>query len=340
MADRHIHFVGSIGLEDAETVFRALGEAVGTRAPRYPDGEPGARDYWIRWQKAVFDANPVLVPGESKDPYGDRIDRPYYRLRDGVSPEAVEFGPLGYAAAAAESYAIFRRLKEQGAVPPATRFQVSLPSAVAVTWGFVVPAESALLEPAYERAMLAEAAAVAAAVPADELAIQWDVCQEVLGADGGIELFYDDGIEGSLARLARLSAAVPEAAQLGFHLCYGDPGHKHIIEPRDTATTTAFANGICAGAPRRVDWIHLPAPRDRDDEAYYAPLAGLELAPETELILGLVHHTDGIEGTRRRMDAAIKTVDGFGVATECGFGRRDPATIPELLKIHVEAAGH
>ena len=36
MADRHIHFVGSIGLEDAETVFRALGEAVGTRAPRDP----------------------------------------------------------------------------------------------------------------------------------------------------------------------------------------------------------------------------------------------------------------------------------------------------------------
>jgi hypothetical protein len=31
-------------------------------------------------------------------------------------------------------------------------------------------------------------------------------------------------------------------------------------------------------------------------------------------------------------------VDGFGVATERGFGRRDPATVPDLLDLHAAAA--
>ena len=58
-----IDFVGSIPLESAETVFRALAASVGERASRWLDGETGERAsrwldgetgeraYWIRWQK-------------------------------------------------------------------------------------------------------------------------------------------------------------------------------------------------------------------------------------------------------------------------------------------------
>jgi hypothetical protein len=53
-------------------------------------------------------------------------------------------------------------------------------------------------------------------------------------------------------------------------------------------------------------------------------------------VLGLVHHTDGVAGTRARMATADKFVSEYDVATECGFGRRDPATIPDLLRIHRE----
>jgi hypothetical protein len=56
------------------------------------------------------------------------------------------------------------------------------------------------------------------------------------------------------------------------------------------------------------------------------------------LCLGLVHHTDGVEGTRRRIAAAERFVSGFSIATECGFGRRRPETIAELLQIHTEVA--
>ena len=42
--------------------------------------------------------------------------------------------------------------------------------------------------------------------------------------------------------------------------------------------------------------------------------------------------------TRRRLAAAEKRVKDFSIATECGFGRRLPETIPELLAIHAEVA--
>ncbi len=80
-------------------------------------------------------------------------------------------------------------------------------------------------------------------------------------------------------------------------------------------------------------------PRDRDDTAYFEPLRSLQLRPETELYLGLVHYTDGVEGTRRRLATGTQFCPEFWLATECGFGRRDPATIPDLLRIHCEVAG-
>jgi hypothetical protein len=36
---------------------------------------------------------------------------------------------------------------------------------------------------------------------------------------------------------------------------------------------------------------------------------------------------------------AEKFAPEFSIATECGFGRRRPETIPELLRIHAEVAG-
>ena len=80
----------------------------------------------------------------------------------------------------------------------------------------------------------------------------------------------------------------------------------------------------------------MPVPRDRTDDAYYAPLKKLALHSTTRLILGLVHYTDGVAGSRKRIVAAERHVKDFDIATECGFGRRDPSTIAELLRIHRE----
>ena len=101
---------------------------------------------------------------------------------------------------------------------------------------------------------------------------------------------------------------------------------------------TPFPSAVSTGVKREINWIHMPMPRNRTDDAYFAPLRRLQLHPETELYLGLVHFTDGVEGTRRRVAVAQKVVADFGVATECGMGRRNPETIPELLRIHSKVA--
>ena len=341
MPKRGIHFVGSLGMDDAEAGFRALASHIGEGAKRYPDGEPGDRANWIRFQIGMFEAHPEieLVRRKEMQAGGEQFDRPYYRSVDNIVPGEIDFGTLGYADAAIASYGVFNRLKSEGVISSAIRFQVCLPTPAAVLGGFIDPEQQAAIEPAYERAMLAEVERISAAIPNNELSIQWDIAHEPISAEGGGPgLYYEEIYEGTIDRVCRLSDAVPDAVELGLHLCYGDPGHKHVIEPSDLSICVQFTNGFAAGTKRKINWVHMPIPRDRDDDDYFAPLADIKLSPETELILGLVHHTGGIEATLRRMETATKYIPDFGVATECGLGRRKPETLSELFDIHVIAA--
>jgi hypothetical protein len=82
--------------------------------------------------------------------------------------------------------------------------------------------------------------------------------------------------------------------------------------------------------------LHLPVPKDRTDDAYFAPLKGLQLAAGTQLYLGLLHEDDEA-GDKTRAAAARRSVADFGVATECGWGRKDPARVPGLIATHARA---
>jgi len=99
-----------------------------------------------------------------------------------------------------------------------------------------------------------------------------------------------------------------------------------------------ISNMLSKKVRRPLAWIHMPVPRDRADDAYFRPLSDLRIASETELYLGLMHLTGGIEGYRRRVNVAKRHRSDFGIATECGMGRRPPESIPELLKLHALAA--
>lgn len=337
---RPVHLVGSLGFDDAESAFRAVAETLGPRAPRYPDGEPGARNYWIRWQQQTFDAHPDFELREVRniEGYKDAKKRPYFAIRDGADRANLHFEKLGYADEALKSWAIFKRLKEDGTIPTGVRFMVALPTACALVGGFVGPEDQAIAEPAIEDAFRREIETMVAEIPPDQLAIQWDCAWEPVGIDGGPPLYYDDPVGGSIERFNRQAGFVPEPVEMGFHLCYGDPGHKHIVEPPSLETCVTLANGIAAGSPRPVNWIHMPVPRDRSDDAYFKPLDDLKLRDETTLYVGLVHYTDGVEGAAARMKAADAHAKDYGIATECGFGRREPETIPTLLQLHVSIA--
>jgi hypothetical protein len=342
-----VHFVGSIPLSSAEAVFRAVAETVGPYAHRIPDGETGERTGWVGFQVPMlmrhpsFELVPSVAPGEGAGAVdnvvrgdSENYTRPVFRLRDDADPAALTFGDLGYAKAATASYAIFKTLKSAGDIAEQTRFQVCLPTPLAPLLMFVAPADRLRVEPAYEAAMLAELERLIAAVPAAELAVQWDVAPEMALLEGVWPAPFDDVEKGVLDRLVRLGSAVPPGAELGFHLCYGDLGHEHFVQPKDAALLTRIANGITAGLSRPVRWIHLPVPRDRDDDGYFAPLRDLRLPEGTDLFLGLIHNTDGVEGARRRIAAARRYVPVFGIGTECGFGRRPAETVPGLLELH------
>ena len=98
-----------------------------------------------------------------------------------------------------------------------------------------------------------------------------------------------------------------------------------------------MANAAHSAVTRPVDFYHMPVPRNRDDTAYFAPLTDLAIG-DAKLFLGLIHHTDGVAGAQRRVQTAHQYRSDFGIATECGFGRRPAETIPELLRIHREVA--
>jgi hypothetical protein len=114
--------------------------------------------------------------------------------------------------------------------------------------------------------------------------------------------------------------------------------HKHSLEPLNTGVMVDLANDLTRATRHPIAFFHMPVPRGRDDADYFAPLARLALAPTTELYLGLVHYTDGIEGGKRRIAAAKQFRPDFGIATECGFGRRPPETATRLLDLHAELA--
>ncbi|MDB5405240.1 MAG: hypothetical protein JWL84_152 [Rhodospirillales bacterium] len=328
--------VGSIPLANSEEVLAASAARLGRVLTRFPDGETGPRTGWIAWQRAVFAASPGLEPVAAKE--RDYQLFPPFRLKPGAAPEEVRLGTLGYAEEAGAAYAIFRRLKETGRIAPAARLQISLPTPFAPAYSFLAYEAQEMIFPLYEAAMLAEVAAITRLVPADELAIQWDVATEMSIWEDVYPVTFANPREELIRRLVRLGATVPDGVELAYHLCYGSMNNRHWREPRDTGKLTEVANFLLAAVPRRIDWLHLPVPIDRDDDAYFAPLDALELPKGTELFLGLLHLSDGIRGAARRADAARRHVARFGVAAECGLGRHPSDVVPAWLALHEEAA--
>jgi len=327
--------VGSVPLSDAESVFRMAAQQLGRHVKRLPDGETGSRSHWIAWQLDVFKRTAGLLAETVATGY---VKRERFRVKPGIDPASIRFPALGYADAAIASWRTFDTLQVGSHIDRALKFQVCLPTPLAPIQSYLFPEAQAALEPAYEAAMLAELDRILAAIPHERLAIQWDTAIEFAVLEGVMPSFLADPEGGILERLTRLGNCVPADVQLGFHLCYGDAGHRHFKEPEDAGKLVRVANHLARSLRRSLDWLHLPVPRNRDDDVYFRPLADLRMSPSTEIYLGLVHLTDGVEGTLRRIAAARPYLPRFGVGTECGMGRRPPDTIASLMALHSQVA--
>jgi len=340
--------VGSVPGDDARDVLSLCARELGALAGFVSDGETGLRQEFIQGMAlATYYGHPDLevvqrpARGWRPQGYGDLWK---FRIKPGV--ERLRFDRLIYASDAIRSYDEFTRLKAEGAIPTDYRFLIALPLVDTAVGGFVTSAEDyARFAAAFEEAMARELALIVESIPAEDLVIQWDCPSETLTrATLGAKperraawLYEGDPVERFQSVLARLSDPLPGAALLGLHLCYGNLGQRHVIEPTDLGVVTAMTNEAARRLARPLDYVHVPIPVERDDDAYFAPLRDLSF-PGGRMYLGLIHDTDSLDANLARARAARRSLAEFGVSTECGFGRRPASTIPALLGLHRQLA--
>ncbi len=339
-----VHLVGSLPFDDATTTIRTAAAILGGRLKRIPDGETGERIQWINFQTSRIAATPGFerVGDQPVIVQGGFDVRPL-RIKEGVDPQSLVLPSLGYADSALASWKTFSALRDAGEVRAGTRFQVALPTPASVVGAWVAPESRAAFEPVYAAALFGELDRILAGIPHDSLAIQWDTAVEFgfiehAGYRGPFEAWFDDIWGGVIDRAVDQASRVPDDVELGFHLCYGDAGNAHFVEPTDSGNLVTFANLLLERSPRRIDFIHLPVPIDRDDDAYFAPLESLAASEGTEIYLGLIHREDGVEGAHRRSVTAQRHLAHFGVGTECGFGRTPREFTIPVLEVHRDAA--
>jgi hypothetical protein len=338
-----LHLIGSIPLGSSEEVFRTLAKELGSHLSRMPDGETGERSRWVYFQGQMLRAHPAMEIDPTVPPFpfvqwDGKVVReiPQVRFKPGIDPDKVAF-ETGYDHAALASYDVFKRLRDAGAIAGGTRFQVSLPTPHSSGYLYVSgPARQTYFR-VYERALLGALANIVKAIPAPDLTIQWDVCQEVLAFENYFKDRPADYKKQTFDMLGRLGNAVPIGVELGYHLCYGSPADEHLVQPKDTAILVEMMEGIAAATRRPIDFFHIPVPKERADDAYYAPLENWKRPEGTELYLGLLHHDDAA-GDKRRIAVAKTFIDDFGLSAECGWGRTEPGRLPGLLKGHRVAA--
>lgn len=345
MPPTEVHFNGSVNLADAETVMREIATRVPVGVRRVPDGETGDRREWIGTQLRRFRSTPGLEQVETSATEGYGAP-PGVRVRDGVDPDTLSWPNLGYADAYQASFATFERLRSEQVLPGHIRFQVQYPTPLAPVRAFLVPEDHQRVEASYERALTADLDRLLAAVPHPDIAVQWDVAVEIGALEIGA-LEADRGDTGTptfaaiVERLARYVDRVPEDVPVGLHLCYGDRGHRHFVEPASLDLQVRVANALCGAARRAVDWFSLTVPQYQREEAFFAPLRTLRAGEENEVYLSLVPYhparqEPGTTGEQVRLVDHHLGRASWGISTECGMGRAEPDEIPVLLDTHRE----
>ena len=344
MKHDNILLVGSIPLENTTQVFDLIGKSLEGLVSRIPDGETGERLSWLGWQDHVFENNPNLIAEEHEGDHRDATTpewmklKKWFKIKDGVNPIDIKVGPLKYSESAITSYQIFKKNRKEGRIAATTKFQISIPSPFNLMNSAIKPEHRILVEPQYEARLKLEINQIISEIPSKDLAIQWDCAHDMQAFDNARPVYFDERYQGIADRLIRIGEWVPKDIELGYHFCYGSLGGKHFVEPKTMEPMVDLANRISSKLNRTLNWIHMPVPIERTDDDYYRALETLKLKPETTLYLGLIHDSDGVEGATIRIATAEKFRSNFGIATECGFGRRPADTVLPLLNLHKEIA--
>lgn len=351
LRDADVFLVGSMAVpsDTVEEAMRLATETLGDGLCGLPDGEVGARNYWVAGLGMLTFSRHPDIEEVSENQGFTAMPTPLgpmgaHRVKDGVEELSLE-GYLPYADAAIESYATFRAIKDAGELAADVRFQVAVPTPLAATAPFFADTGQwpAVMD-AWQRAITADVARIVEAIPAGELAIQWDYCTEVCdvagAASGRRELnsfmpwYPQASTEQAFAKhtapgyIEPLSGAIPDEVRFGYHVCLGTHPQFPTAPVDDLGWIVRIANALVASTPRRVDFVHLPSTADAAGE-FFAPLADLAIG-DARVFLG-VGGRDGSEAIARRGRAAREFLPDFGISHYCGYGRDDAGRITELL---------
>ena len=167
---------------------------ISPQVPAPAGGVPPIIFYYRQWQapmeRAALRTPAGSSPGHSALCWDGKLLREIPRLR--VKPGA-RLNPAtvktGYADMAIESWRLFDRLQQEGVIRAGVKFLISLPTPIAPTYNNMVPTDRPALIPVLTTHMLGEVMAIAQALPNDRIALQWDVCQEVIAWEG----YYEPG---------------------------------------------------------------------------------------------------------------------------------------------------
>jgi hypothetical protein len=232
---------------------------------------------------------------------------------------------------------MFDRLQQAGVIPPKVKFQICIPTPIAPTYNNMVPSDRPKLLPALTEHFAGEVAKIAQALPNDRIALQWDVCQEVLAWEGYYEPGPVDVRVETIDVLAKVGDAVPAAIELGYHLCYGSPADEHMVQPKDAGSWSRSRMRSPQKWRVPIQFFTCRCPRAAATTPISRRSKSCSSAMRPELYLGLIHHDDA-RGDAARLAAARRHARVDGIGTECGMARGDPARLPALLAAHARAA--
>jgi hypothetical protein len=339
-ASSELLLVGSLPADSTETSLRAGSELFGDMVFALPDGETGPRAAWVGFERERLvrphpDVETVQTTASATGIPRHAYETPVFRIRPGVTELHWDSWPRIDDAIA--SYGQFRELRDQGVIPPGLRFQVGLPFPSSALNGFKADFRSdyPVGERGFEDLFAREIRRLTTEIPVEDLAVQWDVCYEVLDIEGVLAWTADGAWERFTGPVARLTRLIPEEVLVGYHFCYGTFPEWPMYEARDMGLIVNMANHAVANSGRTVDWLHLAGPRylRSEDESFFAPLADLS-AGDARVFLGIVLPLDGEPGLQRRHRTASKFLTDFGVAMYCGFGRQPGADGMETMRQH------
>ncbi len=332
--------VGSLPSDSTEAALRSAAGFFGDLVFALPDGETGPRAGWVSYERErlVRPNEGVVTVAETESPTGlprHAYETPVFGIRPGVGELRFDSWPRIDDAIA--SYAVFSALRAQGVIPAGLRFQVGLPFPSSALNGFKADfaRDYPVAERAFEDLVARELRRLLAAIPAADLAIQWDMAYETQDIEGVLAWTSEGAWERFAGPVTRLTRLIPGEALVGYHLCYGTFPEWPMYEARDMGLMVRMANFAVAESGRTVDWLHLTGPRylRSEDRSFFRPLVDLQPG-DARVYLGIVLPLDGVAGLRRRVATASRYLPDFGVAMYCGFGRQPGADGTQTMREH------